>query len=203
MYKLPDLKFDYNALEPFIDAQTMEIHHTKHHAGYINNLNKALENYPDFLDLDINQLLMKANDLPEEIRQTVINNAGGHANHSLFWDILTPNSDLVPNGNLADAINNQFESFDNFKKTFSEKALSLFGSGWVFLIIDNENNLSIKRQSFQNSPIMNGNIPILGLDVWEHAYYLKYQNRRADYIDAFWNIIDWPVVASKYVFVNK
>jgi len=202
MYKLPDLKYDYNALEPYIDAQTMEIHYTKHHAGYINNLNKALEPYSDLVNLDINELLLKINEVPEDIRQIVVNNAGGHANHSLFWEILTSNSDLAPKGELLNAINNSFESFDNFKKIFNEKALSLFGSGWVFLIVDKNNNLQIKRHSFQNSPVMNGNKPILGLDVWEHAYYLKYQNRRAEYIDAFWNVVDWDVVASKYVSSN-
>lgn len=203
MHTLPNLKYEFSSLEPYIDAQTMEIHYTKHHSGYVNNLNKALESYPDFLDLDIYQLLSKVDELPEEIRQTVINNAGGHANHSLFWEILTSVSDLAPKGDLLDAINNQFESFDNFKKIFNEKALSLFGSGWVFLIIDKDKKLQIKRHSFQNSPIMAGNIPILALDVWEHAYYLKYQNRRAEYVDAFWNVIDWDIVSSKYVSFSK
>ncbi|RJR30078.1 superoxide dismutase [Candidatus Microgenomates bacterium] len=198
MYKLPDLPFSYSALEPYIDARTMEIHHTKHHAGYVEKLNKALENHTDLQKLSIKELLSKSDDLPDSIRQSVVNNGGGHANHSMFWTILSPNpksETRLPGGGLLEAINVGFGSFEDFKKAFSEKALSLFGSGWVFLIKNAKGDLSIKRHSFQNTPLMYGVSPLMGLDVWEHAYYLKYQNRRAEYIDAFWNVVNWEEVA--------
>lgn len=194
MHKLPDLPYKYDALEPHIDAKTMEIHHSKHHAGYVANLNNALEGHEDLLKLDVSELLKKIKDVPQDIRQTVINNAGGHANHSLFWEIMAPNAGGEPNGKISEAINKDFENFDKFKEEFSTKAKTLFGSGWVFLVVDSNGKLSCKRQSFQNSPLMNGNTPILGLDIWEHAYYLKYQNKRPDYIDAWWNVVNWSQV---------
>lgn len=199
MHKLPDLPYDYKALEPSIDAKTMEIHHSRHHAGYVANLNKALEGHENLQKLSVEKLLMNINDVPEDIRQTVVNNAGGHANHSLFWEIMGPNSGGEPTGKISDGINKEFGDFEKFKEEFSSKAKTLFGSGWVFLIIDSSGKLSCKRQSFQNSPLMNENVPILGLDVWEHAYYLKYQNKRADYIDAWWNVVNWEEVEKKFV----
>lgn len=202
MFKLPELQFDFDALEPHIDAKTMEIHHGKHHAGYVKKLNAALEGKDEFLEMSVEDLLRNTNDVPQEIRQNVINNGGGHANHSLFWQILSPaGSDASqagrPDGNLLEEINRTFGSFEDFKKQFSEKAGAVFGSGWAFLIVNN-GKLEIKRQSFQNSPLMDGNTPILGLDVWEHAYYLNYQNRRADYINAFWNVVNWEKVSELY-----
>ena len=198
MYKLTDLPYEFNALEPYIDEATMRLHHDKHHAGYIEKLNKALEGHPGSMELSIEELLGKVNELPDEIRQSVKNNGGGHANHSLFWEIMAPPSPeasrgKVPSGELADAIGSTFGGFDEFKKLFTEKAVSLFGSGWVFLEMTKK-GLNIKRHSFQNSPLMHGNVPILALDVWEHAYYLKYQNRRPDYVDSWWNVVNWEEV---------
>lgn len=201
MHKLPDLPYSYSALEPYIDARTMEIHHSKHHAGYVEKLNTALENHTDLQSLSIEDLLAKSDDLPTDTRQSVINNGGGHANHSMFWAILSPNpksETRMPSGDLAEAINTSFGNFENFKKSFTEKALSLFGSGWVFLIKNADGKLSIKRHSFQNTPLVYGVNPLMGLDVWEHAYYLKYQNRRAEYIEAFWNILNWEEVLKRY-----
>jgi Fe-Mn family superoxide dismutase len=183
------------ALEPFIDGQTMKIHHTRHHQTYVDKLNSALEKYPDLGQKDIKSLLSEIEDVPQEIRQQVINHGGGHANHSFFWEIMHPTDQkLLPTGNLLDSINNTFGSFDEFKKLFSEKAMGVFGSGWAFLILDKDNNLKLKRHSFQNSPLMYGATPILGIDVWEHAYYLKYQNRRQEYVDAWWNVVNWNKV---------
>jgi len=198
MFKLPELPYDYSALEPHIDTKTMEIHHSKHHAGYVENLNKALSKYEDLQKLAIEELLKNSNDLPEDIRQTVINNAGGHANHSLFWEILSPKGGGKPTGELAKAIESQFGSFEKFKEEFSTKATTLFGSGWVFLNVCKDKSLEIKRHSFQNSPLLHGKTPIFGLDVWEHAYYLKYQNKRSEYVDAFWNIVNWDKVLQNY-----
>lgn len=197
-FELPKLNYDYNALEPSIDAQTMEIHHTKHHAGYVNKLNVALQDYPEFANMPIEDLLLHIDDVPEVIRQKVINNGGGHANHTLFWEILSPDGGGSPTGEFAEELINQFGDFEGFKDEFSEKATSVFGSGWAFLILDNQGKLKIKRHSFQNSPLMHGNTPLLGLDVWEHAYYLKYQNKRAAYVEAFWDIVDWKKVGELY-----
>lgn len=193
-FELPKLPYEYSALEPNIDARTMEIHHSKHHQGYVDKLNKALEGHPDLASKKIEELLQNINDVPEDIRQNVINNGGGHANHSLFWEIMSPGGGGAPTGDLSNEINKTFGSFDNFKKQFTEKASGVFGSGWAFLLVDKDKNLSIKRHSFQNSPLMHGNTPILGIDVWEHAYYLKYQNRRPEYIEAWWNVVNWEKV---------
>lgn len=195
MFKLPDLPFEYNALEPYIDEETMHLHHDKHHAGYVDKLNQALEEKSEYQGLKIEELLAKAG-LP----QAIINNGGGHANHSLFWEIMGPLAnaqDLRPTGKLAEAISSTFGSLENFKEKFTDKAMGIFGSGWAFLEVDN-GKLDIKRHSFQNSPLMHGKTPILGLDVWEHAYYLKYQNRRADYITAWWNVVDWNAISEKF-----
>lgn len=197
MYKLPDLPYAFDALEPFIDEVTMKLHHGAHHAGYVEKLNKALEGRDNLLALSIEELLQRIEDVPEEIRQSVINNGGGHANHSMFWSVMGPKKGGGPNGNLADTIGSTFGGFDEFKKIFTEKALSLFGSGWVFLEVT-ASGLNIKRHSFQNSPLMNGNVPILALDVWEHAYYLKYQNRRAEYVEAWWNVVNWEKVDENF-----
>jgi len=196
-FELLDLPYDYKALEPHIDERTMRIHHDKHHAGYVNKLNAVLEGHPELAGRSIEDLLRGIDEVPAEMRQAVINNGGGHANHSLFWEIMSGDGESEPEGELAEAIKKEFSSFEKFKEVFSEKAGSVFGSGWVFLTIA-DGKLECKRQSFQNSPYMNGKTPILGLDVWEHAYYLKYQNERAKYIEAFWNIVNWGKVGEKF-----
>lgn len=193
-YTLPKLPYAYDALEPNIDARTMEIHHTKHHQGYVNKVNAALEG-TSFADKPIEDVLRNIDQIPADKKTAVTNNGGGHANHSLFWQIMKPNAEKAPKGDLADAINGAFNSFDNFKSTFSNAAATRFGSGWAWLIVNKSGNLEVISTPNQNSPLMDGNTPILGLDVWEHAYYLKYQNRRPDYIAAFWNVINWEKVA--------
>jgi len=199
MHKLPDLPYDYSALEPVIDTETMHLHHDKHHAGYVEKLNKALESKPELLEKTIEDLLANIDEVPEDIRQSVINNGGGHANHSLFWEIMrSPQEDNKPEGEIAEVINSEFGDFEKFKQQFSEKALGVFGSGWIFLILDNNKKLKLKRHSFQNSPLMQKNTPILGLDVWEHAYYLKYQNKRAEYIENWWKVVNWTKVEELY-----
>ncbi|MTI87656.1 MAG: superoxide dismutase [Balneolaceae bacterium] len=196
-YSLPELPYDYDALEPHIDARTMEIHHTKHHQGYTNKVNAALEGH-EFADLDIEEVLGRVNELPDDKKQAVINNGGGYANHKLFWTILSPNGGGNPTGDLADAINDTFGSLDAFKEQFGNVAGSRFGSGWAWLSVDGSGNLNIHSTANQDSPLMDGYTPILGLDVWEHAYYLNYQNRRPDYISSFWNVVNWDQVAKNY-----
>jgi len=196
-YSLPDLPYNYDALEPHIDARTMEIHHTKHHQGYTNKVNAALEGH-EFADLDIEEVLSRIDEVPGEKRQAVINNGGGYANHKLFWTVLSPNGGGEPSGELAGAINDTFGSFDKFKEEFAAAAGSRFGSGWAWLSVDEDGNLKVHSTPNQDSPIMDGLTPILGLDVWEHAYYLNYQNRRPDYISAFWNVVNWDQVAEYY-----
>lgn len=195
MFTLPDLPYPYDALEPYIDTATMKLHHDKHHATYVEKLNTALENHPDLQKKSIDELLGNIEDVPLDIRQAVVNHGGGHINHSFFWKIMSSKSAKAPRGELLDAINKSFKNFEEFKKAFTEKALGVFGSGWAFLILTPEKKLILKRHSFQNSPVMQKSVPILGIDVWEHAYYLKYQNRRAEYIEAWWNIIDWDYVS--------
>lgn len=190
MHTLPDLPYSYDAMEPSIDTLTMQIHHDKHHAAYVNNLNAALEKFPDLQSWSVEDLLMKINEVPEEIRQTVINNGGGHFNHSLFWQLMSASSSKKPIGELEAKINETFGSFDEFKTKFTEAGTKRFGSGWAWLIVSNE-QLAIKSYANQDSPIMTGEKPVLGLDVWEHAYYLKYQNKRPDYIAAWWNVVNW------------
>jgi Fe-Mn family superoxide dismutase len=202
MYKLPNLPYKYNALEPYIDAKTMQIHHEKHHAGYVNNLNKALEGYEDLLKKDVHDILREINKVPEEIRQAIINNGGGHANHSLFWQVMSPNGgkasfDKLRTEELAGAITSAFGSFEQFKEKFTQSALTRFGSGWAWLV-NNSGKLEVYSTANQDSPLMENKIPILGLDVWEHAYYLKYQNRRAEYIAAWWKIVNWPEVSRRF-----
>ncbi len=196
-YKLPDLPYDYDALEPHIDARTMEIHHSKHHQGYTNKVNAALEGH-SFAELPIEEVLSRITEVPEDIRQNVVNNGGGYANHKLFWKVLSPNGGGNPSGDLAGAIDKAFGNFDKFKEKFSSTSAGQFGSGWGWLVIDNSNGLKVLSTANQDSPLMNGLTPILGLDVWEHAYYLHYQNRRPDYIQAFWNVVNWDQVAENF-----
>jgi len=193
MFILPKIPYQYNSLEPHIDTKTMEIHHTKHHQTYVDKLNEAILG-TRFEKMGIFDLLRNIKEIPEEKRQAIINHGGGHANHSLFWEIMSPNGGGEPKGKLADEIKKKFNSFEEFKKKFSEMALKVFGSGWVWLIINQNKELEIISRPNQNSPLMEGLIPILGLDVWEHAYYLKYQNKRADYISAWWNVVNWKKV---------
>ncbi len=199
IFTIPSLPFAFDALEPAIDARTMEIHHSKHHATYVTNLNKALETAPQWYDHSIEKLLAHLNELPEAIRTAVRNNGGGHSNHSLFWELLTPGGSKSPVGQLALAITQTFTSTDQFIQTFSNAALTRFGSGWAWLALDGKKQLHIYSTPNQDSPIFEGHTPLIGLDVWEHAYYLHYQNRRADYIKAFWDILNWDVAEEKYV----
>jgi len=192
-HQLPSLPYAFDALEPHIDAQTMQIHHGKHHQAYINNLNTALEAHPDLQAKSVEDLIKDLNALPEAIRTAVRNNGGGHANHSLFWTLMAPNAGGAPTGKAADAITGAFGSFDAFKEQFAKAATTRFGSGWAWLV-SSSGKLAIESTANQDSPIMEGKKPILGLDVWEHAYYLKYQNRRPDYIGAFWNVVNWDTV---------
>ncbi|MBF4500200.1 superoxide dismutase [Savagea sp. SN6] len=196
-YKLPELPYAYDALEPHIDARTMEIHHTKHHNTYVTNVNAALEGHEDLASKSVEELISNMDAIPEDIRTAVRNNGGGHANHSLFWEILSPNGGGQPTGALADEINEKWGSFDAFKEEFGKAATTRFGSGWAWLVLDN-GKLDIMSTPNQDSPLMEGKTPILGLDVWEHAYYLNYQNRRPDYIGAFWNVVNWDEVAKRY-----
>lgn len=197
-HQLPSLPYDFNSLEPHIDERTMQIHHGKHHNTYVTNLNAALEGYPDLAAKSIEDLLRNINDVPEAIRTAVRNNGGGHANHSLFWQIMSPNGGGRPSGELAAAIDKTFGSFEQFKDEFSKAAIGRFGSGWAWLVVDGNGNLKVYSTANQDSPYMEGDTPILGLDVWEHAYYLKYQNRRPDYVAAWWNVVNWDEVARRY-----
>lgn len=196
-YKLPELNYSYDALEPFIDARTMEIHYTKHHQTYIDNLNKALEGRDEFKDMPIEDLITSLNSLPDEIKTPVRNHGGGHLNHTMFWQMMGPNAGGEPKGELAEKIKDTFGGFDKFKEEFKKAALGRFGSGWAWLVVDGE-ELKIVSTPNQDNPITDGLKPILGIDVWEHAYYLKYQNRRADYIDAWFNVINWEKVLEFY-----
>ena len=197
-HELPALPYPKDALEPHIDAQTMEIHHGKHHAAYVANLNKAIAGKPDLEAKPIEKLIANMDAIPADIRNAVRNNGGGHANHSMFWKTIGPKAGGAPTGQLADAINAAFSGFDKFKEQFEAGGVGRFGSGWVWLILNKEGKLAIVSTGNQDNPIMEGNKPILGCDVWEHAYYLKYQNRRADYLKAWWNVVNWPVVTKVY-----
>jgi len=197
-HELPALPYAYNALEPHIDAQTMQIHHQRHHGTYVNNLNAALEKYPELQNKSLEDLLRGIESVPQDIRTTVRNNGGGHANHSLFWTIMAPNGGGEPTGALAQAIRETFGSFAQFKEQFTKTATGHFGSGWAWLVVDEAGKLQLYSLPNQDSPYMKGHTPILGLDVWEHAYYLKYQNRRPDYVAAWWNVVNWPEVERRY-----
>lgn len=195
---LPELKYEFDALEPVIDAKTMTIHYSKHHQGYVNNVNAALEKYPDVAKKDLVELIKDLSLVPEDIRTAVRNNGGGHLNHSLFWEVMTPNGAKVPSGALLDAINQAFGSFDAFKEKFSTAAKTQFGSGWGWLAVDSDKKLVVLSTPNQDNPYSSGLTPILGIDVWEHAYYLNYQNRRPDYVSSWWDVVNWDVVAEKF-----
>jgi Fe-Mn family superoxide dismutase len=197
-YELPALPYDYSALEPHIDTQTMQLHHDKHHAAYVNNLNAALQNNSEFASLPIDELVRRLNDVPENIRTAVRNNGGGHANHSMFWKIMTPNGGGEPTGELASAIQQAFGSFDAFKTAFNDAGTKRFGSGWAWLVLDRNGKLQVMSTANQDSPLTEGLYPVMGNDVWEHAYYLKYQNRRPEYLNAWWNVVNWDEIASRY-----
>lgn len=196
-YELPELPYAYDALEPHIDKETMNIHHTKHHNTYITNVNAALEGHDDLSSKSIEELISDLNAVPEDIRTAVRNNGGGHANHSLFWQLLTPNGTGAPSGALAEAIDSKFGSFDEFKTQFENAGKTRFGSGWAWLAVSN-GELEVTSTANQDSPLMDGKTPILGVDVWEHAYYLKYQNKRPDYLAAFWNVVNWDEVSKRF-----
>lgn len=197
-FELPKLNYSYDSLEPYIDSRTMEIHYTKHHATYVNKLNEALEKHPELMNKNLEDLLKDLDNIPSDIRTTVRNNGGGHYNHTLFWSIMGPNGSRKPIGKLAQRIDEVFGSFDKFKLEFSDSALNRFGSGWAWLVLDKYGHLSIISTPNQDNPIMIGLYPpILGIDVWEHAYYLKYQNRRAEYIESWWNVVNWEEVEKK------
>ncbi len=196
-YELPQLPYAYDALEPHIDKETMNIHHTKHHNTYITNVNAALEGNADLVGKSVEELVSNLDAVPEAIRTAVRNNGGGHANHSLFWTILSPNGGGEPTGDLGEAISAKFGSYDSFKEEFAKAATTRFGSGWAWLVVSN-GELEVTSTPNQDSPLMEGKTPILGLDVWEHAYYLNYQNRRPDYIASFWNVVNWDEVSKRY-----
>ena len=196
-YSLPALPYAYDALEPNIDAKTMEIHHSKHHQTYINNINGAIEG-TEWEKLSVEELVAKVNEVPEQLKNMVANNAGGHANHSLFWTVMSAQGGGNPTGDVAQAIDQDLGGFDAFKDAFTKAAISRFGSGWAWLSVTPEAKLVVESSANQDSPLMHGNTPILGLDVWEHAYYLKYQNRRPEYIAAFYNVVDWNEVNRRY-----
>jgi len=198
---LPKLPYDYNALEPYIDEQTMTVHHTKHHQAYIDKLNGAIKG-TKFENMDIDEVLKKINDVPENIRTVVRNHGGGHSNHSFFWKVMAPNAGAEPHGNVGDAIKHTFGSFEKFKEEFTNAGLNRFGSGWAWLVSEHE-KLSIMSTPNQDSPIMEGKTPILGVDVWEHAYYLRYMNKRADYLAAFFNVINWKEAEENYKHAMK
>ncbi|GHO86816.1 superoxide dismutase [Dictyobacter formicarum] len=196
-FELPKLPYDYAALEPYIDTQTMQLHHDKHHATYVNNLNAALEGHP-FANLPVEEVLRRLNEVPEAKQTAVRNNGGGHMNHTMFWELMIPGGSKEPTGDLATAINAKFGSFEDFKTAFNDAGAKRFGSGWAWLILDKSGNLAITSTANQDNPVLDGNYPVLGNDVWEHAYYLKYQNRRPEYLSAWWNVVNWDVVAKRY-----
>ncbi|AJS61287.1 superoxide dismutase [Paenibacillus sp. IHBB 10380] len=197
-FQLPSLPYSNDALEPHIDAQTMEIHHDRHHNTYVTNLNAALEKAPELQNKSIEELLTGLGSVPEEIRTAVRNNGGGHANHSLFWEIIGPNGGGNPTGELSQAIDSELGGLDKFKEEFAKAATTRFGSGWAWLVVGKDGKLAVTSTPNQDNPLSEGLTPILGLDVWEHAYYLKYQNKRPDYISSFWNVVNWDEVAKRY-----
>ena len=197
-HQLPDLPYDYEALEPHVDAETMRIHHTKHHQGYVNNLNAALEKHPELGEKTVEQLLSDLEAVPQDIRTAVRNNGGGHANHSLFWPCMAPGAGGAPSGELASAIDSAFGSFEAFRETFAKAAATRFGSGWAWLCAGDDGGLLVTSTANQDNPVSEGLKPLLGLDVWEHAYYLNYQNRRPDYVKAWWNVVNWAKVGENF-----
>lgn len=198
-HELPALPYAFDALEPHIDKQTMEIHHGRHHQTYVNNLNKALEGHADLAEKSLEDLLRNLDEVPESIRGAVRNNGGGHANHTLFWQIMSPNGGGNPTGEIASAIDSTFGSFEKFKEEFTKAATTRFGSGWAWLVVKKDGSLAVTSTPNQDTPLMEGDTPILGIDVWEHAYYLKYQNKRPAYIEAWWNVVNWDEVNKRYL----
>lgn len=196
MHTLPKLPYDYNALEPYIDEQTMTIHHTKHHQAYIDKLNSAIKG-TKFEKMDVDELLKKINEVPDNIRMAVRNHGGGHSNHSFFWQIMAPNAGGEPNGNVGEVIKHTFGSFEKFREEFTNAAMTIFGSGWAWLVVNN-NKLEVIKTPNQDSPLMEGKNPLLGIDMWEHAFYLLRQNRKNEYIDAFWHVVNWKQVNKNY-----
>lgn len=201
--KLPPLPYAYEALEPHIDAKTMQFHHDKHHAAYVKNLNAALDKHPELKKKSVEELLRKLDTVPEDIRKVVRNNGGGHVNHSMFWEIMKPKGGGEPTGEIASAINQNFGSFAAFKKQFNEAGASRFGSGWVWLVRNKNGKLEVTSTANQDSPLSEGKYPILGNDVWEHAYYLNYQNRRPDYLEAWWNVVNWEEINKRFATASK
>jgi Fe-Mn family superoxide dismutase len=202
-HTLPPLPYPTDALEPYIDKMTMEIHHGRHHKAYVDNLNKALESAPDVQNKPVEDLLRNFKSVPAAIQTAVRNNGGGHANHTMFWEIMGPNAGGQPTGELAGAIQSTFGDFDKFKAKIKEAGLGQFGSGWAWLVVDGGGKLQVIKTANQDSPLMDGQTPILGVDVWEHAYYLKYQNKRADYLDQWWNVVNWNAVAGRFAKAKK
>ncbi len=203
MYTLPELPYSYTALEPVIDAKTMEIHYTKHHQTYVDKLNAATEKYPDLQKLSVEELLQQMDKVPAEIKTAVQNHGGGHANHSLFWTVLSPDGSGEPGGKLLTAIEKNFGSFDSLVEKFTEAATNRFGSGWAWLVVNSDKSLEVVSTANQDSPLINKQTPIFGLDVWEHAYYLHYQNRRPEYIKAVWGIVNWAEVERRYLHATQ
>ena len=197
-YEVPPLPYDYSALEPFIDTQTMHLHHDKHHQAYVTNLNAALEKAPELKDLTAEELIASLENVPEAIRTAVRNHGGGHVNHTMFWSIMAPNAGGEPSGAIAEAIGSTFGDFASFKEKFNDAGVKQFGSGWAWLVRDPGGKLSIMSTPNQDSPLSQGFYPVMGNDVWEHAYYLKYQNRRADYLKEWWNVVNWPEVNKRF-----
>ncbi len=202
-FEVPPLPYDYSALEPHIDTQTMQIHHDKHHAAYVTNLNKALEGAPELAGKSIGEIVSNLSSVPEKIRQAVINNGGGHYNHTLFWEIMKPKGGGEPKGDLAKAIGAAFGNYEGLREKVNNAGMTRFGSGWAWLVVDKSGQLLVLSTANQDNPLSNGLQPILGVDVWEHAYYLKYQNRRADYLSAWWNVVNWDAVAARYAALKK
>ncbi len=197
MFTLPDLPYGYDALEPFISSNIQHLHHDKHHQSYVDNLNKALEKHPEMGEKTIEEIIKSYDKAPEDIRTVLRNHGGGHYNHSMFWQMMSPKKDQMPEGNLLEEINKAFGSYDAFKKQFSESAVKVFGSGWEWLVLDN-GKLTLMSTPNQDSPLTQGKIPVLGLDVWEHAYYLQYYNKRPDYVDAWWHVVNWENVSERF-----
>jgi Fe-Mn family superoxide dismutase len=198
-HKLPDLPYGYDALEPYIDQRTMEIHHQRHHAAYINNLNNALNLHPDLQNKPVEELLKSLDSLPESIRTAIRNNGGGHYNHTLFWSLMGPTKGGAPEGELLRELEKTFGSFEKFKDAFSNAAATRFGSGWAWLVLEHDGKLAVTSTANQDSPVSDSQKPLLGLDVWEHAYYLKYQNRRPEYIQNWWNVVNWQAVTERLI----
>lgn len=197
-FELKPLPYAYDALEPYIDATTMQLHHDKHHAAYVNNLNAAIEKHSDLQSMSVEDLVTHLDRVPEDVRTTVRNNAGGHVNHTMFWEIMGANGSGAPTGAISEAINNSFGSFDAFKQQFNDAGTKRFGSGWVWLVRSQQGDLQILSTPNQDSPLIEGHTPIMGNDVWEHAYYLKYQNRRPEYLNAWWNVLNWEEINRRF-----